>query len=98
MLQVISTVSTFDADAGPDAELSPEPRGRKKRWADLTPPQKAGVVALGAVQLALLAVAATDLARRPAEQVRGPKWAWAPVLAVNFVGPLSYLVCGRRRG
>ena len=75
----------------------PEPRRRKKRWSELTPGQKAGVVVVGTVQVALLAVAATDLVRRPAEQVRGPKWAWAPVLAVNGVGPVAYLVCGRRR-
>jgi hypothetical protein len=80
----------------PEPELEPAPRG-KKRWADLTPAQKAGVVVLGTVQVALLAVAATDLVRRPPEQVRGPKWAWAPALAVNFVGPVAYLTCGRRR-
>jgi hypothetical protein len=80
----------------PEPEPEPAPRG-KKRWADLTPAQKAGVVVLGTVQIALLAVAATDLVRRPPEQVRGPKWAWAPALAVNFVGPVAYLTCGRRR-
>jgi hypothetical protein len=80
----------------PEPEPEPAPRG-KKRWADLTPAQKAGVVVLGTVQVALLAVAATDLVRRPPEQVRGPKWAWAPALAVNFVGPVAYLTCGRRR-
>jgi hypothetical protein len=80
----------------PEPEPEPAPRG-KKRWADLTPAQKAGVVVLGTVQVALLAVAATDLARRPPEQVRGPKWVWAPALAVNFLGPVAYLTCGRRR-
>jgi hypothetical protein len=82
--------------AVPDPEPEPAPRS-EKRWADLSAPQKAGVVALGTVQVLLLAVAATDLVRRPPEQVRGPKWAWAPVLAVNFVGPVAYLACGRRR-
>ena len=82
--------------AAPEPDPQPAPRGRK-RWADLTPPQKAGVVALGTVQVVLLAVAATDLVHRPPEQIRGPKWAWAPALAVNFVGPVTYLVCGRRR-
>lgn len=88
----MATVST----ALPEPEPEPASRSRK-RWADLSPPQKAGVVVLGAVQVGLLAVAATDLVRRPPEQVRGPKWAWAPALAVNFVGPLAYLTCGRRR-
>lgn len=69
---------------------------RKKRWSELTEGQKRGVVAAGVVQVALLAVAAVDLARRPAEQVRGPKWVWAPALAVNFLGPLAYLLLGRK--
>ncbi len=69
----------------------------KKKWKDLTTGQKRAIVAGAAVQFTLLAVAATDLARRPAAQVRGPKWAWAPALAVNFVGPVAYLTCGRVR-
>lgn len=89
-------VTAIDTPDAPEPEPQPTRRG-KKRWADLSPGQKAGVVVAASVQVALLAVAATDLARRPASQVRGPKWAWAPVLAVNFVGPLTYLTCGRRR-
>ena len=37
--------------------------------------------------------------RRPADQIRGPKWLWAPVVAVvNSAGvvPISYFVFGRR--
>jgi len=41
--------------------------------------------------------AVDDLVRRPPTQVRGPKWAWAPAMAVNFVGPLAYLRWGRIR-
>ncbi len=69
---------------------------RKKRWSELTDGQKRGIVAAGVVQVTLLALAAADLARRPAEQVRGPKWAWVPVLALNFVGPIAYLLLGRK--
>jgi hypothetical protein len=50
---------------------------------------------LAALQLALAGAAWTDLARRPARLVRGPKWIWALVIAVNFVGPLWYLRWGR---
>lgn len=89
----MTTVPTSEPD--PDPEPSPP---AKKRWSDLSPARKAGIVVLGTVQIAVLAVAATDLVRRPPEQVRGPKWAWAPVLAVNFVGPVAYLTCGRRPG
>jgi len=51
--------------------------------------------ALAAVQLALAGAAWADLARRPARAVRGPKWIWALVIAVNFIGPLWYFRWGR---
>jgi hypothetical protein len=52
---------------------------------------------LGAVQVSLAAAAWTDLARRPARAVNGPKGVWALVIAVNTVGPLAYFRWGRRR-
>jgi hypothetical protein len=69
----------------------------KKRWSDLTPQQKAGGIVSAVIQLALAAAAWTDLARRPAEDVNGPKPMWAAIILVNFVGPLSYFIFGRRR-
>lgn len=68
----------------------------KRRWNDLSPRQRAGTLVAGSIQLALAATAWTDLARRPAAQVNGPKWLWAVVIAVNFIGPLAYFVFGRR--
>jgi hypothetical protein len=49
------------------------------------------------VQLSLAATAWFDLARRRADQVNGRKDVWALLIAVNFVGPISYLRWGRRR-
>ncbi len=54
-------------------------------------------MATSAAQLLLAAAAWADLAHRPAEQVRGPKWRWALVIAVNWVGPIGYFLRGRRR-
>ncbi len=68
----------------------------RKRWNDLSEAQKASTVAAAAVQIALAAAAWTDLARRPAERVRGPKAAWAVAIAVNFIGPMSYFAFGRQ--
>ncbi|MEX2375383.1 MAG: PLDc N-terminal domain-containing protein [Dehalococcoidia bacterium] len=54
-----------------------------------------GIAAL--IQFALLAIALRDWWRRPGWQMRGGrKWKWLPVLFVNFAGPLTYLVWGRR--
>lgn len=69
-----------------------------RRWSDLTSQERTGLIVAASVQLALAATAWTDLARRPAELVRGPKLAWAAIIAVNFVGPIAYFVLGRRRG
>jgi hypothetical protein len=68
-----------------------------RSWSDLSPRQRAGVVALATVQLSLAAAAWTDLARRPAGRVNGRKPVWAAIIAVNFVGPLAWFRWGRRR-
>ncbi len=70
----------------------------KKRWSDLSDGEKAAILVAASVQLSLAATAWVDLARRPAEQVRGAKGAWAVAIAVNFVGPLSYFAFGRIKG
>ncbi|CAM3184264.1 PLDc N-terminal domain-containing protein [Prescottella defluvii] len=68
----------------------------KKRWADLSPRQRAVILVLGSVQLSLAATAWTDLARRDRDQVNGSKGKWAAIIAVNFLGPLSYFRWGRK--
>ena len=69
----------------------------QRRWRDLTPRQRAGLVAGGVVQLILAGAAWTDLARRRPAEVAGRKGVWAALIAVNWVGPLAYLRWGRRR-
>ncbi|MGN0063307.1 MAG: PLD nuclease N-terminal domain-containing protein [Nocardioides sp.] len=67
----------------------------KKKWADLTPAQRAAIVALGTVEVALTTYTLVDLARRPADQVRGRKGLWALAAFVQPVGPIAYLARGR---
>jgi hypothetical protein len=69
----------------------------RKRWAELSATQRASIVAAGAVQVALLGAALSDLARRPSAEVNGSKRVWAAVSFVNFIGPLAYFAFGRRR-
>lgn len=63
--------------------------------------QHTPVTVVGAVfETALKVTALVDLARRPADEVRGPKAAWATaIVLVNSVGgvPLAYFLVGRRR-
>jgi hypothetical protein len=68
----------------------------KRGWSDLSDTQQRVAIAAAVVELALTTRALRDLARRPREQVRGPKLLWALACFVQPVGPLAYLVLGRR--
>ncbi|MGC5015698.1 hypothetical protein ACLQ2R_33465 [Streptosporangium sp. DT93] len=70
-------------------------RRSHKRWSDLSARQQAAILTLASVELSLTATAATDLWCRPAEQVRGSKALWWPLLLVQPVGPIAYLTLGR---
>lgn len=54
-----------------------------------------GAIAEGALKLAVL----VDLKRRPKDQIRGRKAAWASAMLINSAGvlPVSYFIWGRRR-
>ena len=69
----------------------------KKSWSDLSDAQKGAVVISGATQLGLMAAALVDIYRRPADEIRGNKKLWTAAAFVNFVGPISYFVFGRKR-
>jgi hypothetical protein len=69
----------------------------KKSWSDMTPIQKKLLVVTGIVEVAVTTWCLRDLKQRPAELVRGPKVLWGPALSVQPVGPIAYLVWGRRR-
>jgi hypothetical protein len=71
-------------------------QSRRIHWRDLSDTQKS-VLRLGAlVQIGLLIAALTDIRRRPAEQIRGNKLLWTAAVFVNFIGPISYFVFGRK--
>lgn len=73
-------------------------RRQKRTWQDLTPAQQRAVIVGGAVEVVLTTLALVDLARRPSEQVRGPKLLWVAGCVVQPFGPIAYLVWGRRAG
>jgi hypothetical protein len=70
---------------------------KRKTWRDLSDREKTAILVAASVQLSLAATAWIDLARRPRELVRGPKPAWAAVIAVNYAGPVAYFAWGRIR-
>ena len=72
-----------------------------QKWSDLSKPTQRLIIVAGVVETSLKAAALVDMKRRPASQIRGSKWVWAPaVTVINSFGlaPLAYFVFGRRRG
>ena len=68
----------------------------KKKWSDLTPRQKQAICVGGALEAVMTVAALRDLARRPADQVRGSKAAWVVSFFVQPFGPITYFLTGRR--
>jgi hypothetical protein len=70
---------------------------QKKQWKDYSPMTRVRIIALGLVQVTLLAAALWDIRQRPAEAINGSKKLWYGLVFVNFVGPIAYFVVGRKR-
>lgn len=56
-----------------------------------------GTALAAGVQFTLLGAALLSLLRRKPSQVRGSRLAWGAFSLVNFVGPISYFLFGRKR-
>ena len=70
----------------------------KKKWTDLSTPERVVVAVIALVQLSLLVAALWDIAKRPAEEINGDKRIWAGVAFINWIGPLTYFTVGRKDG
>lgn len=72
----------------------------RRRWSDLSERTRGLLIAAAVVEGVLKVAALIDIKRRPASQIRGPKWLWASVVAgIGSAGvvPISYFVVGRRQ-
>jgi hypothetical protein len=69
----------------------------RKQWSDLDGRTRRLLVSAAVAEGILKIAALVDLKRRPASQVRGPKWLWVTVVTVVSsagVVPVSYFVLG----
>ena len=72
----------------------------RKQWSDLSERNRRLLIGAAVVEGILKVAVLVDLKRRPASQVRGPKWLWAAVVAVVSsagVVPVAYFMFGRRQ-
>ncbi|PJJ44646.1 phospholipase D-like protein [Glutamicibacter mysorens] len=69
----------------------------KRKFKDLPAGGKIAVIVTVIAQLTLMVAALRDLYKRPAEQVKGPKPAWAAASLISFFGPIAYFAFGRRK-
>ena len=72
----------------------------RQQWSDLPERTRKLVIGLAVAEGILKLAALIDIKRRPASQIRGPKWLWASVVAVVSsagVLPISYFIFGRRQ-
>lgn len=68
-----------------------------QKWSELRPATKVGIGGLLALHLSLVAAAHTDLTRRPAERIHGPKWVWRLLTVANSSFSVAYFVWGRHK-
>jgi len=73
-----------------------EDMSMNKRLKNLSAGQKAGIAGISVAEIAAKISAWVDIYRRPAHQIRGPKWAWALAQLINGVGPAAYWTFGRK--
>lgn len=69
----------------------------KRQWSELSTPAKVGVITLAAAEAVVTTIAARDLSGRSDAQVNGPRWLWKLALFIQPVGPVGYLILGRKR-
>jgi hypothetical protein len=70
---------------------------QRKQWRDLTTRQRTTIQFAAILQFALLAAALWDIWHRPVDEINGDRRLWTLASFVNFVGPLSYFLFGRKR-
>jgi hypothetical protein len=68
----------------------------RRTWSELTGRQRQAITVAGALEIVLTVYALVDLHGRSEAEVRGAKRWWIPVVFVQPVGPIAYLLFGRQ--
>jgi len=65
-------------------------------WQDMRQGQRVTAFLAIVIQVSLLVAALQDIRRRSAAELRGRKAMWTAISFINFIGPISYFVFGRK--
>ncbi|WP_018296802.1 hypothetical protein [Corynebacterium lubricantis] len=76
--------------------MSTNKHKERTQFSELPLLARVGIVAFATVDATAKIAALVDMSRRPADKIRGPKWAWAAAQAVNGFGPAAYWAFARR--
>lgn len=68
----------------------------RAEFGELPAVTRVAIVSLAAADMAAKAAALFDISRRPANRIRGPKWAWTAAQIINMIGPAAYWIIGRK--
>lgn len=67
-------------------------------WSDLDKSAQRWIIGVAAYEVLEKLVVWHFIYHTPKEQTRGPKWMWYALSLINFAGPMSYALFGRKRG
>ena len=73
-------------------EMTHSPLNRRQ----LSPVQRNAIIIAAVLQIGLLGAALWDLHRRSPDEIRGSKRLWQAVSFINFIGPITYFLLGRK--
>jgi hypothetical protein len=72
-------------------------RKNSLNWQSMSGKQRGRIIAQGVIQFALLIWTLWDLRHRSADKIKGSKRFWTLFAFVQPIGPISYLLFGRKR-
>lgn len=70
---------------------------QKRQWKDIPQARRTRIAVMAIAEMIFTSLALWDLSHRPADQVRGKKLLWGIFAFVQPVGPISYLLFGRKK-
>jgi|SRR5215212_6839111 len=92
-----NVTSMEQSNKEPSEAMAVSHRRSKKKWKDFSSAQKTRIVVQATIQMALAAWALWDIRHRSADRIKGSKRLWTLAAFVQPVGPIAYMLFGRKK-